>query len=67
MNEILYFKIGVWAGYLFTIACIILYAMVMITLENRRKEKYLVEIKGLHAYEEWKRKNTVKIGFIKNK
>jgi len=67
MYEELIFKLGIWTGYFLTILAIFLTYAIALNWENERKYKYLVEVKGLQGYAEWKKKNGWKIIKVKSK
>ena len=61
------FKIGLWAGYYILAFFIMLVYGIILTQENKKFNKFLVEIKGVQQYEEWKKKNKVSLQFVKSK
>lgn len=55
MIELNIFNIGVWASY-FLILLIIFFVFGLLTLlENRRKDRFLVEIDSIEQYNDWKK------------
>jgi hypothetical protein len=57
MISIEVFKTIVWSAYFLIFLGIILFIALFFYVEERRKNKYLIEIRGIQAYEDWKKKN----------
>ena len=53
MNSFL--QTSIWIAYLLIISVVVLGFGILMAIENRRKEKYLIEINSIQEYENWKK------------